>query len=109
MLYSIENKVDLLLNAVKVIQGKCDHRFFLLDVYKPTETLERGTFRIEKGIRACCLDCSKEVTVDMTEMCPIALEKWQDKKRRKVLLINCIVANLQIYSPSTWENLIRLR
>ena len=83
MLYSIENQVDLLLNAVKVIQGKCDHRFFLLDVYKPTETLERGTFRIEKGIRACCLDCSKEVTVDMTEMCPHCFGKMARQKEKK--------------------------
>lgn len=42
-----KNKVDLLLEEIKKIQEKCEHRFFLSVVYKPKETLESGTFRVE--------------------------------------------------------------
>ena len=80
---SIENKVDLLRKQINEIQEKCEHRFFSLDGYKPKETLERGTFRVERGVRASCLDCSKEVEVNMTEMCPRCFGEMAKQKERK--------------------------
>ena len=78
---SIENKVDLLRKQINEIQEKCGHRFFLLEAFKPKDTLTKGVFRVERGLIACCLDCSKEVEVDMTKMCPPLF--WGNDKSKK--------------------------
>jgi len=67
---SAKNKVDFLFEEVKKIQEKCCHTFFLLGVYKPKETMVKKVFRVEKGVTACCIDCSRVINIDMTKMCP---------------------------------------
>ena len=79
--YSIKNEVDLLFEKIGKIQEKCGHRFFLLEAFKPKDTLTKGVFRVERGLIACCLDCSKEVEVDMTKMCPLLF--WGNDKSKK--------------------------
>jgi len=81
---SVKNKVDLLIDEIKKIQENCKHMFFLLDRYEPKETLEKGTFRVERGIMASCLYCSKKIGVDMTKMCPRCFgEMIRQKEERK--------------------------
>ena len=102
--YSIKNEVDLLFEKIGKIQEKCGHRFFLLEAFKPKDTLTKGVFRVERGLIACCLDCSKEVEVDMTKMCPRCFGGMISQKRAKVLLINYIVAgyaNILFINSST--------
>jgi len=94
------NRVDNLFEEIKEIQEKCSHRFFLMNVYKPKETLEKGTFRVERGVMACCLYCSKEVEIDMTKMCPccfgemIKLKKIKDSIDQ---LYNCKKCNYTVH------------
>ena len=81
--YSIKNEVDLLFEKIGKIQEKCGHRFFLLEAFKPKDTLTKGVFRVERGLIACCLDCSKEVEVDMTKMCPRCFGGMISQKKSK--------------------------
>ena len=81
--YSIKNEVDLLFEKIGKIQEKCEHRFYLLERYKPKDTLTKSVFRVEEGVMACCLDCSKRVGIDMTKMCPRCLGEMLKKKEKE--------------------------
>ena len=94
------NRVDNLFEEIKEIQEKCSHMFFLSNVYKPKETLEKGVFRVERGLMACCLYCSKEVKIDMTQMCPRCFgEMIKLKKIKNSIdqLYNCKKCNYTVH------------
>ena len=66
----MSNEVDNLFKKIKEIQDACRHMFYFLNGYKEKETLQKGVFRVERGVTACCLDCSKKIEFDVTKMCP---------------------------------------
>ncbi|HEY4484578.1 MAG TPA: hypothetical protein VI978_02555 [Candidatus Paceibacterota bacterium] len=96
----MSNEVDVLFEKIRKIQKECGHRFFLMNAYKPKKTLEKGTFRTERGVMACCLYCSKEVEIDMTKMCPCCfgeMTRLKESKGSIDQLYNCKKCNYTVH------------